>query len=131
MENFSSAKALVEALKPQEPVSCLRPHASYAAGNYFLRNFCGKTLYAVKTNPHPCILRALRKSGITRFDVASLNEIALLNRYIPDLEINFLHRSKIKSLFQKPIMTTMSERLLSIAYQKCKKFLTPPTDQMN
>lgn len=101
MENFSSAKALVEALKPQEPVSCLRPHASYAAGNYFLRNFCGKTLYAVKTNPHPCILRALRKSGITRFDVASLNEIALLNRYIPDSEINFLHPVKNKIAISK------------------------------
>ena len=44
--------------------------------NFSKDKFPGKVLYAVKTNPHPeSIKNIIVKSGISNFDVASINEI--------------------------------------------------------
>ena len=45
------------------------------ASKTFQSKFAGTILYAVKTNPHPEVLKTIVKSGINNFDVASIKEI--------------------------------------------------------
>ncbi|MBL22348.1 MAG: decarboxylase [Rhodospirillaceae bacterium] len=94
MDRFSSAEALVRALNPQDPVTCLRPAAAHMAARRFLTQFPGETLYAVKTNPDTVILDALYEAGIGRFDVASPGEIELIAKRYEDAQICFMHPTK-------------------------------------
>jgi ornithine decarboxylase len=45
----------------------------------FTSSFPGRALYAVKCNPHPLVLQTLYEAGIRDFDVASLEEIELVD----------------------------------------------------
>ena len=51
---------MVSVLRPGNPVYCLHPDALRAAADNFLSGFPGCTLFAVKCNPHPLVLRILR-----------------------------------------------------------------------
>ena len=75
MEKFKSVEELINRLKPTEPVYCIRKNSIQIASKLFLKKFPGKVLYAVKTNPHPFVIKTIIESGIKNFDVASINEI--------------------------------------------------------
>ena len=75
MQKFKSVEELVNQLKPEKPVYCIRKNSVTICIKIFLKNFPGKILYAVKTNPHPEIIKTLIESGIDQFDVASIEEI--------------------------------------------------------
>ena len=70
MQKFKSVEDLVNQLKPEKPVYCIRRNSVIRAAKFFQKNFCGNILYAVKTNPHPVIIKTLLDSGINQFDVA-------------------------------------------------------------
>lgn len=101
MDKSTSALALVLASLPDQPVHCVRPHAAKAAADWFLRNFPGDVLYAVKANPHPAILQAVYEAGVRWFDVASLNEVALIGDRFPDARLAFMHPVKARSAIRK------------------------------
>ena len=61
--------------QPVQPVTLIRPHAAARAARYFVEKFPGRTMYAVKANPSPDLIRILWDSGVTHFDVASLAEV--------------------------------------------------------
>src|SRR5690606_22004318 len=88
------AKAVVRALAPDEPVICNRPHAAARAARFFAGNFPGKTLYAVKANPSPELLRVLWDSGVTHFDVASIAEVRAVRELLPEAVLCFMHPVK-------------------------------------
>ena len=94
MEKFPTSLSLVRALAPKVPVTCFRPAAAVRAVRYFLKNFPGEILYAVKTNPRPEVLDAVHDAGVRRFDVASLTEVALIAERYPDARISFMHPVK-------------------------------------
>ena len=75
MKKFKSVEELINQLKPNKPVYCIRKHTINVASKFFQKKFPGKILYAVKTNPHPEVLKTVLHSGIKNFDVASINEI--------------------------------------------------------
>ena len=75
MQKFKTVEGLVNQLKPNEPVYCIRKKSIQLASKFFLNKFPGSVLYAVKTNPHPLVLKTIVESGINNFDVASINEI--------------------------------------------------------
>ena len=75
MQKFKSVEELVNQLRPDKPVYCIRKKSILSASKFFQKNFPGKILYAVKTNPHPEVIKTLLKSGIIQFDVASVEEI--------------------------------------------------------
>jgi ornithine decarboxylase len=75
MEIYRCAADYIRLQRPEGPVLALRPHAAERAARWFIENFPGKTLYAVKANNAPQILYALHKAGVREFDVASLAEI--------------------------------------------------------
>jgi Diaminopimelate decarboxylase len=81
MQKFKSVEQLVNQLKPEKPVYCIRKNSVTTASEFFQKNFPGDVLYAVKTNPHPEILKSLLKSGINQFDIASIEEIKQLKNH--------------------------------------------------
>ena len=56
MQKFKSVEELVNQLKPEKPVYCIRKNSIKSAVKFFLNKFPGKILYAVKTNPHPEVI---------------------------------------------------------------------------
>ena len=63
MQKFKSVDYLINQLKPEKPVYCIRKNSIRSATKYFLKNFPGKILYAVKTNPHPTVIQTVIDSG--------------------------------------------------------------------
>jgi ornithine decarboxylase len=90
---FASA-ADVAKQRPVQPVTLLRPHAARRAARYFVEKFPGRSLYAVKANPSPDLLRILWDSGVTHYDVASLGEIRLVHEVLPEAVLCFMHPVK-------------------------------------
>ena len=64
MQIFKSVENLINQLKPEKPVYCIRRNSILSASKFFQNNFPGKILYALKTNPHPSIVKTILKSGI-------------------------------------------------------------------
>src|SRR5690348_6038942 len=88
--------AIVARERPTEPLVCLRPAAITAAAHRFVDAFPGDVLYAVKCNPEPRVLRAVWAGGVRHFDCASLPEIALVRKLLPQAEVHFMHPVKAR-----------------------------------
>ena len=96
MRKFKSVNELVNTLKPDNPVYCIRPEQVKKSVSFFRQNFPGKILYAVKTNPHEKIIRQIISNGIKDFDVASLAEIKLIKKINSEVNLHFMHTIKSK-----------------------------------
>ncbi len=94
MQKFKSVDQLINQLKPVEPVYCIRKNSIQLASKFFQKKFPGKVLYAVKTNPHPEVLKTLIDSGIKYFDVASIDEIKTIKEINPSALCSFMHTVK-------------------------------------
>jgi ornithine decarboxylase len=88
------ASAVVSALSPNEPVILNRPQAAWRAARFFVEKFPGKSLYAVKANPSPDLLRVLWDAGITHYDVASIAEVRQVRAALPEATLCFMHPVK-------------------------------------
>jgi len=97
LHSYPHASAVVQALAPDEPVILNRPHAAARAACFFAEKFPGKSLYAVKANPSPELLRVLWAAGITHYDVASIAEVRLVRAVLPEAELCFMHPVKSES----------------------------------
>jgi ornithine decarboxylase len=86
--------SLVAALRPAEPMHCLRPANLLRNAREFTAAFPGVTMYAVKCNPEPTVLQALWEGGVRHFDCASLPEVALVRGMFADAVIHFMHPVK-------------------------------------
>jgi len=89
-----SVDDLVTALRPTEPMHCIRPDAAARAADAFVTAFPGDVLYAVKCNPDPVVLRALWEGGVRHFDCASIAEVSLVHGMFPAAAIHFMHPIK-------------------------------------
>ncbi len=96
MGKFKTVNELVNSLQPDYPVYCIRLNEIKKSVKFFKENFPGKILYAVKTNPNEKIIKQIIANGINEFDVASLNEIKLLNKIKSDVKLHFMHTIKSK-----------------------------------
>ena len=96
MRKFKSVDELVNELKPDYPVYCIRPESIRKSTKFFKDNFPGKVLYAVKTNPNEKVIKEIISNGIEDFDVASLNEIKLIKKIKPESNLYFMHTIKTK-----------------------------------
>ena len=105
MEKFKSVDKLVNQLKPSNPVYCIRGESLKKASNFFQKNFKGKILYAVKTNPNKFVLKTLYESGINNFDIASIKEIQTIREIAPKAKCHYMHtvksRESIKDAYFK------------------------------
>ena len=80
---YPDASAVVRALSPNEPVIINRPQAAARAARFFVEKFPGKSLYAVKANPSPALLRTLWFA-----------EVRLVREALPDAVLCFMHPVK-------------------------------------
>ena len=94
MQKFTSVENLVNQLKPDKPVYCIRKKSILSASRFFQKKFPGRILYAVKTNPHPEVIKTLVKSGISEFDVASISEIKSVRKFSQSAKCSFMHTVK-------------------------------------
>lgn len=94
MHKLHSALGVATALKPAAPVTLIRPQAAARAARFFVEKFPGKTLYAVKANPSPALIRTLWDNGVTHFDVASIAEVRLVAETLPEAKLCFMHPVK-------------------------------------
>ena len=91
---FDSAIGIALAQRPVQPVTLVRPHAAARAARFFVEKFPGRSMYAVKANPSPDLLKILWDSGITHYDVASIGEVRLVAATLPDATLCFMHPVK-------------------------------------
>tara|TARA_S200000501_G_scaffold218657_1_gene205175 strand:- start:24 stop:1208 length:1185 start_codon:yes stop_codon:yes gene_type:complete len=112
MQKFKSVEELINQLKPEKPVYCIRKNSIKSAVKYFLKKFPGKILYAVKTNPHPMIIKNVMESGIEQFDVASIEEIKVIRDFSKTAKCSYMHtvksRESIKEAYFKYGVKTFS-----------------------
>ena len=94
MQKFKSVEELVTQLRPDKPIYCIRKNSILSASKYFQKKFPGKVLYAVKTNPHPEVIKTLIKSGINQFDIASIEEIKAIRKFSSSAKCSFMHTVK-------------------------------------
>ncbi|HET9460173.1 MAG TPA: type III PLP-dependent enzyme [Sphingomicrobium sp.] len=87
--------------RPVQPVTLLRPHAARRAARFFLDRFPGRSLYAVKANPSPDLLKILWDEGVTHYDVASLGEVRLVRETLPDSVLCFMHPVKAEEAIEE------------------------------
>ena len=94
MQKFKNVDVLINQLKPEQPIYCIRKKSIQLASTYFINKFPGKVLYAVKTNPHPEVLKTIVESGIENFDVASIQEIKDIRAIDPNAKCSYMHTVK-------------------------------------
>ena len=90
MPRFASIEQAIERLNPVDPVYAVFPEKFRIAAARFLDAFPGDTLYAVKANPVPAILKQVWAAGIRHFDTASLGEVELVKGLLPDAICHFM-----------------------------------------
>lgn len=100
MEIYRCAADFVRLHQPERPVLALRPHAAERAARWFLDNFPGRLLYAIKANDAPAILRAIHAAGIDDFDVASLPELERVSG-LTGARAHVMHPIKSRELIRK------------------------------
>ena len=112
MQKFKSVDELISQLKPEKPVYCIRKKSIHVASKTFQKKFPGKILYAVKTNPHPEVLKTISESGISDFDIASIKEIEEIKKINPNAKCSYMHtvksRESIKNAYFKYKVKTFS-----------------------
>ena len=94
MQKFKSVEELVNQLRPDKPVYCIRKNSILSASKFFQKKFPGKILYALKTNPHPVVVKTLIESGIDQFDVASIEEIKAVKKFSRTAKCSYMHTVK-------------------------------------
>jgi ornithine decarboxylase len=90
----SNALGVARDRRPSQPVTLVRPHAATRAARFFAEKFPGTSMYAVKANPSPDLIRLLWDGGITHYDVASIAEVRLVHSVLPQAVLCFMHPVK-------------------------------------
>ena len=91
--------------QPVQPVTLVRPHAAARAARFFAEKFPGRSMYAVKANPSPELIRILWDNGITHYDVASIGEVRMVARTLPEATLCFMHPVKAEEAIAEAYFT--------------------------
>lgn len=105
LPSYHTAADAIAAYAGDDQIYALYPRKIARAARLFVNGFPGHVLYAVKSNPHPSLLKILWDEGVRRFDVASIREIDLVKGIAPQAELFLMHPVK-------------SRRTITHAYEK-------------
>ena len=94
MQKFKTVEDLVNQLRPEKPVYVIRKNSILSSSRFFQKKFPGKILYAVKTNPHPEVIKTLIENGVDQFDVASIEEIKGIRNLSQTAKCSYMHTVK-------------------------------------
>ena len=98
---YSSEAAALASEGCNDSVHFFYPHRVQEAASQFVNGFRGASLYAVKANPHAAVLLEAWRAGIRAFDVASIREVELVHRLLPEAELYFMHPVKSRQAIRK------------------------------
>ncbi|BEV00379.1 type III PLP-dependent enzyme [Novosphingobium olei] len=101
MHIHPDALAVARTFAPDQPAILNRPHAAARAAKFFVENFPGRSLYAVKANPSADLLKVLWDAGVTHYDVASIAEVRLVRGTLPQATLCFMHPVKTPSAIRE------------------------------
>lgn len=102
---FNTVDDAIAAYTGDDAIYVLYPQTIQAAATLFLNQFPGRSIYAVKANPHPAVLKTLWASGMRGFDVASIREIDLVRGACPDAELYLMHPVKSRQTIRHAYAT--------------------------
>ncbi len=94
LPTYQTASDAISAYKGDDHIYALYPRKIEAAARSFVNGFPGHVLYAVKSNPHPSLLQILWNEGVSRYDVASIREIDLVQSLLPEAKLFLMHPIK-------------------------------------
>lgn len=114
---------------PVEPVTLVRPHAAARAARFFAEKFPGKAMYAVKANPDPALIATLFANGITTFDVASIAEVRLVARTVPDAGLCFMHPVKAPEAIREAYFVHGVRTFSLDSIEELEKIVVATTDE--
>jgi ornithine decarboxylase len=90
----SRVDALVLQSKPSIPIHILDSNTLFSTAQQFVQQFSGTVMYAVKCNPTKEVIKTIAKAGIRTFDVASIEEVRIIRKWVPHAKIHFMHTVK-------------------------------------
>ncbi len=98
---FADAADVAARLAPEAPVFCYSAEVVRSRAARFLSQFPGEVGYAVKANSDPEVLLTVADCGITTFDVASVEEMALVRSLVPHAILHYHNPVKSRSEIAK------------------------------
>jgi ornithine decarboxylase len=102
---YADARAVAEVMQPEEAVFCFSTSRLKARLGLFTRGFPGTVSFAVKSNPSREVVIALDDAGLTHWDVASVQEMALVHSVQPTAHFHYHNpvksRSEINNAYSK------------------------------
>lgn len=101
LPSYSSIQSLLSDYRGDDHIYLIYPEKIRTAARIFLQEFYGKSLYAVKSNPHPSVIALLWEAGIRQFDVASLREVEFMTTHYPEAELYLMHPIKSRGLISR------------------------------
>ncbi len=84
-----------------DAVHLLYPDILKRKADKFVQGFRGCSLYALKSNPHPVVMKILWEQGIRKFEVASLREVEFALKLYPDADLYFMHPIKSRQAIRR------------------------------
>lgn len=100
ISKYNKVNDFVDKCNPDIPVYCFRPElvknsVSFFKDNFNFSNHKSRILYSVKSNPDDNLLKLINSLGVNDFDVASINEIKLINKILgKGVNLYFMHPVK-------------------------------------
>jgi ornithine decarboxylase len=98
---FDDAADVAVTLAPEAPTFCYSAEIVHSRARTFLSEFPGEVAYAVKANSDPDVLLTLASCGIHIFDVASVEEMALVRSLVPGARLHYHNPVKSRSEIAK------------------------------
>ena len=92
---FRDTAHVIAAVAPDYPLYCLCRGQLRTQAKRFQQGFPGEIAYAVKANANPLVVATLADAGMRYFDVASMNEVALVRDLVPGATL--LYDNPVKS----------------------------------
>jgi ornithine decarboxylase len=94
---FDDAADVALSLAPEAPTFCYSAGIVRSRAETFLSRFPGEVAYAVKANSDPDVLATVAACGIDTFDVASVEEMALVRSLAPRAVLHYHNPVKSRS----------------------------------
>jgi ornithine decarboxylase len=100
-DTFDDAADVALRLAPEAPTFCYSAEVVRGRAQTFLSKFPGEVAYAVKANSDPDVLLTVAACGIDTFDVASVEEMALVRSLVPRAILHYHNPVKSRSEIAK------------------------------
>ncbi len=109
---WSNPSEFIRAHHGANPVLFFAPSILQATARRFLQGFPGLVSYAVKANPDEIVVQNLATAGVRAFDVASVPEIELIHRIVPDATLHY--NNPVRSGAEIDLAVAMGVRSFSV-----------------